>query len=164
MARPAHRRRGFTLVELLLVLIVLSVVAALTMPLLARSSRGRALGGEATRFLAAIEYARDEARSQGVPMVVWFDQGGLTLGVEPRSGYDASVERSRTFALSPDIHAELTGAKSYNNNALEAAEFAPDGALDLASVASVKFVDQKGDDVTVARTTDNWGYEIPKQP
>src|SRR5437868_4204065 len=97
---------GFTLVELILVMVLLTVVAAFAAPSLSRSMRQRNLAGEAARFVAATEYARDEAVSQGVPMTVWIDPSSQRFGVEAKTGYDASLTRDRDFVLNPDTHFE----------------------------------------------------------
>src|ERR1051325_1837454 len=83
-ARPAP---GFTLVELILVMALLATLMALAAPSLSRSMRQRNLSQEATRFVALTESARDEAVSQGVPMVVWIDPVGGRFGMGPKTGY-----------------------------------------------------------------------------
>src|SRR4051812_32393951 len=87
---PTHSS-GFTLVELILVMVLLTVIVGFAAPSLARSMRQRNLAGEAARFLAATEYAREEAVSQGVPMTVWINAETQRFGVEPKSGYDGAA-------------------------------------------------------------------------
>ena len=52
----ARSAEGFTLVELIIVMTLLAIVAALSVPSLSRSMRQRNLDEEATRLLALTEY------------------------------------------------------------------------------------------------------------
>ena len=141
---------------------LLTVVMALAAPSLSRSMRQRNLNGEAARFLAATEYARDEAISQGVPMTVWINPNTQHFGVEPKAGYDSAATRDREFAVDPDIHFEVTGG-TRKNAEIEAVEFGPEGSPALTSVDAVQLVDRFKSAVTVARTSDGTGYEILKE-
>ena len=62
---------------------LLAIVAALSVPSMSRSIRSRNVSGEAARFVAATEYGRDEAVSQGVPMIVWIDSAAQRFGAFP---------------------------------------------------------------------------------
>jgi len=161
MRKSKTTAAGFTLVELVLVMALLTVVVGFAAPSLSRSMRQRNLGGEAARFIAATEYARDEAVSQGVPMTVWIDPAAQRFGVEAKSGYDSALSRDREFDMNPDTHFEVTGGQR-KNNVIEAVEFGPEGSPTAASIDSVQFVDRFNSVVSVARTTDGWSYEILK--
>ena len=153
---------GFTLVELIIVMMLLAIVAALSAPSLSRSTRQRNLDEEATRLLALTEYGRDEAVSQGVPMIVWIDAKGQRYGVEPKSGFDSDETRSREYAMNPDVNVEIDKAVA-SGGVVEAMEFAPDGALTTSSVETVRLVDRAKSAISVARTTDGWSYELVKE-
>ena len=75
-------RGGFTLLELMLVLALLSVVIAVQAPTLARFFRGRNLDAEAQRFLALTRYGQNRAVAEGVPMVLWMDAEAGQYGLE----------------------------------------------------------------------------------
>ncbi len=152
---------GFTLVELILVMALLAVVAAFSAPSLARSLRQRNLDGEAARLLALSEYGRNEAISQGVPMSVWVDPKGQRMGVEPKTGYEGDATRSREFELNADIHFELDRAAT-QGGVIEVMAFSPDGSPSSSSIDAVRLVDRFQSQLTVARTSDGWGYEIVK--
>jgi type II secretion system protein H len=152
---------GFTLVELILVMALLAVIAAFSAPSLARSLRQRNLDGEAARLLALSEYGRDEAVSQGVPMTVWIDPNGQRMGVEPKTGYDGDDARSRSFTLDRDIHFEVDRGVT-QNGVVDVMEFGPDGAPSPTSIDVVRMVDRFQSQVSVARTSDGWSYEIVK--
>ena len=154
--------QGFTLVELIIVMMLLAVVAALAVPSLSRSMRQRNLDEEATRLLALTEYGRDEAVSQGVPMVVWIDAKSQRYGVEPKAGFDADETRTRDYNMNPDVQVEIDKA-AVSGGVVEAIEFAPDGALTSSSVNSVRLVDRFNSVINISRTTDGWSYELVKE-
>jgi type II secretion system protein H len=161
-SRKLSSASGFTLVELIVVMAVLAVVLALSAPSLARSMRQRNLDAEAVRFLAATEYGRDEAVSQGVPMTLWIDEKAQRFGVEPKSGFLGDETRSREFTLHPDVQIELEKTVTKDDK-VQPIEFSPDGAPALTNVESVQLKDRFNSMVTIARTTDGWGYEILKE-
>jgi len=150
---------AFTLVELIVVMAVLALVLAFSAPSLARSMRQRNLEAEAARFLAATEYARSEAISQGVPMTVWIEEKERRYGIATRRGFVGQETRERSFALHPDV--EIESEKMIARNAAtQPIEFAPDGAPATTNVASVLLKDRSASVLTIARTADGWGYEI----
>jgi len=154
--------RGFTLVELILVMMLLAVVTAIAVPSLSRSLRQRNLDGEAARLLALSEYARDEAVSQGVPMTVWIDPNAQRFGVEPKAGYEGDDARAKEFALNTDIHFELDRGATHDG-VVDAMEFAPDGSPASSSIDALRLVDRFKSVVTVALSSDGWAYEIVKE-
>ena len=143
-------------------MLLLAIVAALSAPSMSRSLRARNVSGEAVRFIAATEYGRDEAVSQGVPMTVWIDPATQRFGVEPRAGFEGIESRSREFALNADIHFEMDAA-SAGGGIVQVVEFAPDGVPTAASLETVRLVDRFDSEVIVVRTKDGWGYEIQKE-
>ena len=161
-SNPTRIPPGFTLVELVVVMALLAIVAALSAPAMSRSIRARNLNGEAARFIAATEYGRDEAVSQGVPMTVWIDPATQRFGVDPRAGFEGIELRSREFAVNADIHFEMDGAVA-GGGIVQVAEFAPDGVPGTASLETVRLVDRFDSEVIVVRTKDGWGYEIQKE-
>jgi type II secretion system protein H len=153
---------GFTLVELIIVMGLLAIVAALSAPLLSNSLRQRNLEDEATRLLAMTEYARDEAASQGIPMVISFDQRAQVIGVEPKTGYEGDERRIRQFKLGPDIQLAVLDTLSKSRATGEVAEFTPEGVPTSNSAEVLELKDRYNGVVSVSRTADRWGYEIVK--
>ena len=159
---PTRFPLGFTLVELVVVMALLAIVAAVSMPSMGRSIRSRNLRGEAARLVAATEYGRDEAVSQGVPMIVWIDAAAQRFGVEPKAGYEGVEARNREFAVNPDVHFEFASGVAVGER-VTVVEFAPDGAPTLTSLETVRLADRFESTVTVARTKDGWSYEVVKE-
>src|SRR5688572_7408500 len=103
----ARWQGGFTLVELIFVMALLAMLLAFAAPSLSRSIRDRHLKQEATRFVALTEYARTEAVSQGVPMIVWIDSQARRFGVQPKTAYGGDTTRDREFQLGSEVRVEV---------------------------------------------------------
>jgi type IV fimbrial biogenesis protein FimT len=71
-ARPAYgaRRRGFTLVELLIVMVVAAVVLAIGAPQFSEFRRNNRLSGASNDLLAALQQARTEAIKRQRPVAL----------------------------------------------------------------------------------------------
>lgn len=151
------------MVELILVMALLATLLAVSSPLLSRSFKQRALEQEATQLLAATEYARDEAVSQGVPMSVWIDVANGACGVQAQSGYEGNPSRERTWFLPADVHFDAVAAPTDQSGRMIAAQFDADGTLDLESVDSISLVARSNESITLTQTEDGWGYEIVKE-
>lgn len=103
--------RGFTLVELMIVIVVLSVLASMAVPSLSSFlGRSSALSIESD-FVNAVSFARSEARRRGLPVAVTatspvagngFGQG-WTIWVDSNSNstYDAGEPILRSHAAYP---------------------------------------------------------------
>ena len=157
-AKPA----GFTLIELILVMALLGTLMALSAPSLSRSLRDRNLRQEATRFLALTEFARSEAVSRGIPMIVWIDAATNRFGAEAKAGFEDPAENPRAFALNADVQfAPLE--RNLGQRESVVVEFAPDGTLLPASVESLSLTDRFDGTAFIQRTRDGWGYELSKE-
>lgn len=74
-SRAKAREPGFTLIEILSVLIIIALIAGVILPGLGVSS-GRALRGEAQRLAADLELARERSAVLGVPHRLLVDLDG----------------------------------------------------------------------------------------
>src|SRR5262245_30234164 len=92
-------RHGFTLVELMLVMALLTIVFALALPALKGFFHGRDLDSEAPRFLSLTRYGQSRAVSEGVPMVLWIDARRGTYGLQQQAGYADPDTRAMEFDL-----------------------------------------------------------------
>lgn len=153
--------RGFTLVELILVMALLAIIMAISAPILSRSLRQRGVDQEAARFLALLEYGRSEAVSQGVPMIIWLVPASGEFGVEVKPGYVGDETRVRRFTVAPGMKISADQGV-LARGVLQAAEFAPDGWPIAGGAQSVRFSDSNGSTAVVSHTTDQWGYEISR--
>ena len=174
LGRPrfAAGRGGFTLVELIVVMVLLLTVASLVAPRMASFFKGRALSGEAQRVLSLLHYARSQAAAEAVPVVVWFDPVRSAYGVEPAAGFGGLGEvRRLEFTLEPSLRVEvaLTGPELVSEQDDErlglaadrpAIRFNPDGFPDPAASPRVVIRQDDGGALEIALTANRLGYEI----
>ncbi len=161
------RRSAFTLVELILVMAVLATILAIVAPMISRSMRDKNLDQQASRLLALTEYSRDEAASQGVPVVVWVDPDTRHFGADVKTGYNADAMRAKEYTLPADLGFDPPQggvASKAGGHGFDVAEFAPDGTLDPSSATALRIVNvARKTGVNVNQTADAYGYEIVKE-
>ena len=78
--------RGFTLVELVLVIIIMGVVAAIAMPRFAQATARQQLSAAADRLVSDFEKAQHTARASSNQVAISFDVAGNSYTVTPASG------------------------------------------------------------------------------
>jgi prepilin-type N-terminal cleavage/methylation domain-containing protein len=89
--RHWSHHRAFTLVELVLVMVVISVIAAIVVPMLNGTARGRRKGDTASQIVALARLARTQAVTEGKT---------YRLNIDPNGGsYWLSVRDSDAFAV-----------------------------------------------------------------
>jgi len=156
---------AFTLIELVLVMVLLATLMGIVAPSLSRSLKGRALEHEATRLLAATEYARSEAQSQGLPMTVWIDPVGGTYGVCAKDGNPGIPSHEKAWTLAPQLRFDLQAAAPTDAaGRVVAAAFDPEGTLTPDSITPLLLVSRSADRIGLVKTDDGWGYEIAPNP
>ncbi|MEI7438032.1 MAG: prepilin-type N-terminal cleavage/methylation domain-containing protein, partial [bacterium] len=79
MNRAWRKRRAFTLVEILLVMAILAVVSAVTVPSFVRSIRGNRLRTAGRTVVAVTRYARSMALLHQREVVITFMPGNSTI-------------------------------------------------------------------------------------
>jgi prepilin-type N-terminal cleavage/methylation domain-containing protein len=175
-SKPSRSSRarlgGFTLVELILVMALLTVVGSLGAPTLARFFRGRSLDSEARRFLSLTRYGQSRAVSEGVPMVLWIDadQGVYGLGAEP--GYLADDPKAVQFVLNEDLAVEIEQTRplpipdrpgrtaSRQADRRPEIRFTPDGFIDDTSPDAVLIREGEERRLWVGQSRNRLHYEI----
>ncbi len=90
--------KGFTLIELVIVLILMSLSAALVMPSLARVSGTLELKSGAKKIAAILRYCRSEAVQKGKVQQVLFDTERRELRVTQESPDIKKEEQNKTSA------------------------------------------------------------------
>jgi type II secretion system protein H len=154
--------RAFTLIEIVLVMALLATLMAVVAPRISGSIRRQNLDQEAVRFVALTEYARDQAVSQGVPMVVWLDAETSEFGAHAKHGFLVREDRSVYYRLSEDIEFDLRNTV-LPGGPQAAIEMGSDGLLATHSLPEVWLVDRTGAAVGVVTTTNGWGYEVVQE-
>jgi type II secretion system protein H len=162
---------GFTLIELVVVMVLLGIAAALVAPHMASFFRGRVLNSEARRLLALTYYGQSRAVAEGVPVLLWINVRQSSYGLVTQSAASEPDDRASSFIADPTLTLETAApnpppiseqqdeALGIPNN-LPVIRFMPDGCFDPTSVA--KIVIRQGADgaLELVPTANRLGYEI----
>lgn len=97
---------GFTLIELILVMTILTIAVSVTAPALANFFRGRSLDSEARRMLALTRQGQSRAVSEGIPVELWVDSANGRYGLEAEPSYEPTDGKAEEFTLSNDMQLE----------------------------------------------------------
>jgi type II secretion system protein H len=164
-------RAAFTLIELIVVMVLLGIAAALVAPHMASFFRGRVLASEARRLLALTHYGQSRAVAEGVPVLLWIDAKHSSYGLVTQSSAGAPDDRASSFAADSTLTLETSVPDplpvSEDNDerlgvpdGLPVIRFMPDGFFDEASIS--KIVIRQGTEAALelVPTANRLGYEI----
>jgi Tfp pilus assembly protein FimT len=154
---PAHGRRAFTLMELILIVAILAATVTIIVPRLAGFFRGRVMDSETRQMISLIRFGQSRAVSEGIPVFLWIDQEKGMYGLEREPGYADADNRAEEFTLSTGLRFEVpdTGTEYelpvFTASSLMAANdprgnlprirFLPDGTIADTSPRIVRLVD-----------------------
>jgi general secretion pathway protein H len=130
-----HRAGGFTLIELILVLVLISTVLALAAPSLQRFARGRETSDAAAHLLALTYLARSQAAAEARPWRLNIDpEGGCYwLSAQQGGAFVAPLNTlGRVFRFPGDVTVSVEGAEM--DDAVSYIQFYPDGRSDAATI------------------------------
>lgn len=157
------RRRGFTLIELILVLALLVIITSIAAPAMSKFIRGRALDSEARRMLALMHAAQSRAVSEGMPMMLWVDEKNGAYGFEAETSGQNGDPKAEELMLDSTLQIALqnstTGTQVTFKN-LPAIRFLADGTVDENSPQQLKLTDSNGFSRRLIETPLRNGYEI----
>lgn len=156
---PRASGAGFTLIELVLVMLLLAVVLAFAVPSLTRFTTQRTLEDETTRFLALTRFARNEAMSVGLPIVLWIDPQNQRYGLEALMGVEPRAGRLFDHALHPDLSLQVVEGM-ISQDALIRMVFMPDGTLGEMSPVTIQLQDREENRLYVTRSENGLTFEI----
>ena len=135
-----QKHPGFTLLELILVMVILATVMALAAPKLSNWRKGGALRSSADDFVAATKFARTQAISSGQVCVVAIDKQGGTFNVQQQNGANY-VNVDGEFGQPMRV---LDGGSIDGPDTIS---FYPTGRV---QPATVKIIGDNGESVTIA--------------
>ena len=169
--KSAEAERGFTLIEMVLVMAMLVVVIGIAFPSLSNFFRGRNLDSEARRFVSLARYAQTRAVSEGIPMVLWVDARRNVYGLEVQPGYTTEDANAVEFDVDKDVQVEV-----HTSVATSRAPAAQQTLPGLGNVPMIRFlpsgfigensptyfVFRQGDDdaIWIAQNANRLSYEI----
>jgi type II secretion system protein H len=165
------RRRAFTLVELIVVMVLLLIVASMVAPRMSSFFRGRALSQEARRMLSLINYGQSRAVAEGVPILLWIDPSKSTYGLEVPAGYASPEDQQNIFTAEPTltleaattaetVASELDDEKLGLPEGLACIRFNPDGFFDESSVSKIIIRQGPEGALEIVPTDNRLGYQI----
>jgi type II secretion system protein H len=175
---PARCRlggRGFTLIELIFVMVLLAIGAAMVAPSMASFYRGRLLSSEAKRLLALVHYGQSRAIAEGVPVLLWINAKDSTYGLRVPSTEVGGESEGRPTQFTADETVKLdtpatdTAPVSEQDDeklgitdGLPVIRFTPDGFYDESSVRKITLRQGDGNEnaLEVVQTANRLGYEI----
>ncbi len=157
-------RRGFTLIELILVLTLLAIAAALMSPALSNFIHGRSLDAEAIRLLSLTRAAQSRAVSEGMPVLLWLDAEHGEYGVEEEAKSDATDAKAQQFEMNESVSLSVanTTADTTQLRHLPAIRFMPDDSIDESSPDTIRLSDPTGATLLLVQTRNRNGYEIQR--
>jgi type II secretion system protein H len=104
-------RRGFTLVELLLVLAILVILAATAAPILRGTMQDAALRSAADQIRVEMTRANVRAMKTGRIQVFRFEQGGTQFSVQPYAAADDEIEAAPAVQGFGNAEEEVASAR-----------------------------------------------------
>jgi len=134
--------RGFTLLELILVMVILSTVLAMAAPSLRGFFTSRKTHDTAAQILALTQFARSQAISEGVVYRLNFDTQDRTYWLTARQAgifEELETEFGRTFELPKDIVMELEDLDQEDTDIY--LKFTPQGTV---TAGTVRLIDRAG--------------------
>jgi len=175
---PVPQSRGFTLIELILVMALLVVGVSFLSPYLGGFIRGRAVQSEARQMISMSRLAQSRAASGGVPVILWFDKDKTPnqYGFQEEPGYrdndkDGGKDpKAETLELNENLKIEiLEDDTAISQPMTESTDphmnmphitFMPDGTIADSSPRTINIIDENGPKVSVKQTRDRSQYEI----
>jgi prepilin-type N-terminal cleavage/methylation domain-containing protein len=140
--RQRDKNRGFTLLELILVMLILSTVLAMAAPSLRGFFGSRKTHDEAAQILALTQFARSQAISEGIIYRLNFDTQERTywLTAQQSGAYEKlKTEFGQVFTIPNDIVVELKGVQKEDNEMF--LEFTPQGTV---TAGTIRLIDRRG--------------------
>jgi Tfp pilus assembly protein FimT len=164
---------GFTLIELVLVMVIMIVVLGTVFPSLKGFFHARNLDNEARQFLSLTRYGQARAIAEGIPVELWINPRLATYGLNTLPGYTESQTNPVNYALDSTVQIAFSAPSSVltrsnmwtptpgQNSGLARIRFQPDGFISDSSPENVFFQQRDtGDELWIAETPTHLRYVL----
>lgn len=128
MKSPSTQPRGFTLLELILVMVILCIAMAISAPSLRGWSHGARLRDSAEQFLAAARYAHTQAIAQSKMHRLYVDPRAGSYWITVQDGEQfvgVGTDFGRVFTVSDGVEMQVSSPDA--TTPIEFIEFYPSG-------------------------------------
>jgi type II secretion system protein H len=129
--RLQRSHAAFTLIELMLVMVVIAFAAAMVVPLLGNSAKGRRAGDNAAQIVSLTQYARSQAVSLGKTCRVVLDLEARSYAIAVQDTEGFVVLDNWTFYLPEGVWLETDIPEQQDGVYIE---FKPTGRTDPATI------------------------------
>jgi Tfp pilus assembly protein FimT len=150
---------GITLIELILVMALLTIVAAVSAPHLTHFLSGRVLTEECARFVAVTHYARSEAISRGVPTEVWIDPDEGRYGLRYLAAETDDLPDPRDYQLNRELQFRFEETVANETDSITML-FWPDGTVDESSIDCVVIARDGSEELEIALDDAQANYAV----
>jgi general secretion pathway protein H len=128
--------RGFSLLELVIVLVILSLATLLMAPKLSRTMSHMEVKGAARRVSALLRHCRSDAINQKKTFLISFDADANAVSISILTEGEDAPKADRSYVLSKEVHMEKVEAgKNAVESELPTLEFYPNGGSNGGRVA-----------------------------
>ena len=172
------RRRGFTLVELLLVMTMMVVVMSVVSPQLRGFFQGRDLDSESVRLLSLTRLGQSRAVAEGVPVDLWIDAKQGSYGLAADGGYTETQTNPVVYHVASGVQisaSQMSGTVLTQSNVwtflpqrraerLPKIRFQPDGMIGDSSPETIQLQQGEKSKVWLVENTNHLRYEIQNAP
>jgi len=168
-----HRlaRHGFTLIELIFVMVLLAIGAAMVAPAMGSFFHGRVLASEAKRVLALTHLGQSRAIAEGVPVLLWINTKDSTYGLRVQSTFEEGDDRASSFTADPAVTLDTPSTEALPvseqddeklglTDGLPFIRFTPDGFYDDTSVRKIVLRQGTDNAIEIGQTANRLSYEI----
>jgi general secretion pathway protein H len=124
----APKSRGFTLIEMIIVVFILSLLVMLVTPRLMKTLQHLEVRGAAKKISAILRYCRSESVNRSRIYSVSFDTTSRLLSVQSTEEGDEKSTVERSYPLPEEVQVEkIDSGKTLLESSLPTFEFYPNG-------------------------------------
>jgi prepilin-type N-terminal cleavage/methylation domain-containing protein len=151
---PAQSRRAFTLLELVVVLLLLTVVMAMTAPALRTFWKGNRVKDAGDQLVYVTRLARTQAISNGTIYRLNFDPDGGGYSLTMLQGDQLVIAGGHDYSLPPESRLDVVKA---DGSAADHIDFFPNGR---SEPATIRLMAEGQKDIVIACQTPTEAFSL----